>query len=182
MVDGRRPRRSATGIASSDSSRHPGLTPAAAAPPPALDLCDEQFLPDQAHFKAGIAAQVDGHRHGRVAAGWDEREVGEAEASEHLANHVAQLAVALSARGARRKLSLDGRPVDAVHPRIEVRVANDGPRGIERLARLGCLRRRKCDNRGGERDRTDPDPRPACHLMSALICVGTAKTDGWTLP
>ena len=47
-----------------------------------------------------------------------------------------KLAVGLRARRPRPELGLDGRPVDAVHRGIEVRVADDGPGSLERLAAL----------------------------------------------
>ncbi len=106
----------------------------------------------------------------------------EPEATEHLANHVSQLAVGLGARRTWRELGLDGGPVHTVHRGIEVRIPDDGPGSVERLAALGCLSGGYRGDHAGNGQRSQESLRANVHLMSALICAGTANTDGSTLP
>ena len=102
------------------------------------------------------------------------------EAAQHVADDFAQLPIRLRARGARSELGLDRRPVHAVHRGIEVRVANDGPGSVERLAGPRRLRGGNGGHRADDGERAEPGP--PIHLMSALICAGTEKTAGSTLP
>ena len=100
---------------------------------------------------------------------------------EALANRAAaglqKLGVGPGLRGARAQLGSDGLPVHAVHRDVEVRVADDGPRLVERLERAGGLR---IQHRAGG-DQHGSEQQPAIHLMRALICSGGSKTDGSTL-
>src|SRR5262245_61798998 len=100
------------------------------------------------------------------------------ETREHLANRGAKLADGLRRRCARPELRSYRLPVDAVHRRVEVRVADLGPDRVERLEAEGNLGRgdrepREHEQNGGER--------AAHHLTSVLISGGSVNTDRSTL-
>ncbi len=166
-----------TAAASRDAHRRPPRRPADRR---AVTIRSE---PTSRTSKPGSPLEVDGRRR-RVAARGNEREMRQPEPAEHVADHVAQLAVARARAAARGPSSAvtagQSRPFIG---RIEVRVADDRPGGVERLGRFRRLRtaalRRQPDTRprrAASAARTGA-PRPG-HLMSALICGGSAKTDG----
>ena len=95
---------------------------------------------DEANVEARVAAEIHGRGGHVVPAGRDDGEVRQPEPAQHVADYVAQLAVALRARRPRSELGLDGGPVHTVHRGIEVRVADDGPGSVERLGRPRRLR------------------------------------------
>ena len=111
------------------------------------------------------------------------------EPAEHVADHRAQLAGRARGLGLRPQLFRHRVPVDAVHRLVEMRVANDPPRRVERLDTLRRLRagaRRGCrgHHQRERQDRKHPSARAAGdvdHFNKALMPGGRSKTDGGTL-
>ena len=133
-------------------STHPGFTPAAAPPPGGLDRRHQQVAAGQPDLESRVAATVDRRLARRVSGRREQGEVRLPEAAEHFANHGAQLAGRRSRDRARPQLGAHGVPVDAVHLRIEVRVADDRPRRVEGVGRrLGASDGRP-DSRDHEHD------------------------------
>src|SRR5688572_24061033 len=102
-----------------------------------------------------------------------------AETREHRGDHAAQLADSFRCFGLRPVLSPGRFPVDAVEGFVEVSVANDPPRGVERLQPEGYLGRQRRDTQG--RRETTCDQAAAPHFLRALISAGSSNTEGSTV-
>ena len=122
---------------------HPGLTPAAAPPPLGSTDVTSRSRAGQPDLEARIAAGIDRGLSRRVGGRREQREVRLPEPAEHLADDGPQLAGVAGRERARPQLGAHGVPVDAVHLRVEVRVADDFPRRVERVDRRGRLRDRR---------------------------------------
>ncbi len=134
MVSGSRDSISATGKPSIASKPPAGTHAGGSRAAVGIDAHDQQLRADEANIEARVAAEIDGRRGRAVAARWDDGEMRQPETTEHVADDVAKLTIGLRAGGTRSELGLDCRPVQAVHRGIEVRVADDGPGRVERLA------------------------------------------------
>ena len=110
------------------------------------------------------------------------------EAAEHVADHRAQFARRAGGLGLRPQLSRHRVPVDAVQRLVEMRVADDPPRGVERLDALRRLRSGPRDRRRGHGQRkrqggkhpSAPAAESCGHFNRALMPSGRLKTEGGT--
>ena len=116
----RQPRPAARRPAShrSTAAAIPGRTPAAAAAPPFGSTCvTSSSAPTRRTSKPGSPLRSTGRRCAVSRPDGNQREVRQAEAAEHVADDVAQLAGRSAPRRARPELRPDRLPVDAVHRR-----------------------------------------------------------------
>ena len=120
--------------------------------------------------RAGVAARGGRDRLGALAG--DEPEVGEPEPREHVADHGAQLGLALGRRGPRPERVADRRPVHAAEGGIEVRLVDDPPGRVEsgeRERRPVRGRRAAPGGRGWARRPDEPARRAHGHVRDALL-------------
>src|SRR4029078_4012758 len=183
----------AAGVPSMLSTLQPGFTPAADPPGSragggrtalGVDRRDEEPPVDEPDLEPGLAAEV--HMIVRaVRRAGNAPEVGKAEPAEHLGQDTAQFARRFGGNSLGTQFLADAIPFGEIERRIEVRVLDDLPDRVERLARLVGLRRDRA-----RADRHARDQRDQCggapgargrHLISALIAAGSSNTDGSTL-
>ena len=167
-----------------DTTFHPGLTPAAWAALSRSTLLTITAPSIEPHVEADVARQVESRTsHRRRLPGinakcdWPSRP-----SMSRMTPRSAAGSFAASARG-RSSVRTPFQSTPFMRA-IEVGVADDGPRGVERLRRRAQIlradagRHGRDDPRQHERDAERP---PHAHLMSALISAGGSNTDGGTV-
>ena len=183
IVSGSRERSSATGMRVEREQPPAGTDARGGRAAVRVDVRDEQLGADQAHVEARVAAEIDGRgaatlsRPDGMSAKCDSPS---RPSMSRMTSRSSPSVCARAARGASSALTAGQSTPFIVGSKCESRMMVQAASNVS-LPLDACAGGNR-GHRADDRERSQSAVTSTIHLMSALICAGTAKTDGSTLP